>query len=269
MNALLILAGLLSFNIAFSQGLGVNKTRVKPLIVITGESNAGGRGSNSDATSAEKAKRTSYILNNVTLKLEQLQVGVNNTLLHTNFLDALGYHGWEIQLANQVDSGTFISAPMYFLKAGMGGSTISQWTVGNVSGYWDSLQKRMDTAITLLTTLNQGRRPDIYIFYTQGINDILNGVDTATWRVATEAHFSKIRAKYGHVPIFMTYLPTFQPGYPQDYNPVIDRIAAEMTEVYPIKTDDASKVDSAHWDYAGLKLVARRMIAALLANYTL
>ncbi len=61
----------------------------------------------------------------------------------------------------------------------------------------------------------------------------------------------------------MTYLP---PGR-TTYNPKITEIASEVTNCYAIITSDATLRDASHWDYAGCKLIAARMVAILKAHY--
>jgi len=235
-----------------------------PLIVFTGESNSGGYALNSEATTEELAPRPAVqILNNTSLVFEALDIGTNNLIGHTGLSNGTT-HGWELMLANRVEAGTFIPSPCYLVKTGQGASTIAQWDVGDASGYWNTFQTRVDEAIDLLTTLT-GSAPSIYLFYSQGINDAIAGTSTATWKTKTLAHWDKIRAKYGQVPIVAT---KFMSNY-SAYNTAIDEVVAQRQDAYAVVTSDATLRDANHWDYAGMKLVSGRMQDVFLQNYAI
>lgn len=235
-----------------------------PLIIFTGESNSGGYALNTQATSDELLPRAGVqILNNDTLIFEDLDIGTNNLIGHAGLSNG-PTHGWELMLANRVEGTTFIPAPCYLVKTGQGASTIAQWDEGDGSGYWTTFQARVDEAIDLLTTLT-GSAPAPYIFYSQGINDSLASTAVETWKTKTLAHWDKIRAKYGMVPIvatkFMSYYST--------YNTAIDEIVAQRQDTYAVETQDATLRDTNHWDYAGMKLVSSRMQEVFLQNYAI
>lgn len=235
-----------------------------PLIIFTGESNSGGYALNSQALSGEIAPRSSIqILNNNTMLFEALDIGTNNIIGHAG-LAPDQTHGWELMLANRVEAGTFIPSPCYLVKTGQGGSLIEQWAEGAAEGYWDIFQDRVDTAITLLTTLT-GSAPTPYIFYSQGINNALNSGTAPAWITNTLAHFDKIRAKYGNVPIVMTKFMSTHPIL----NAAIDELVPQRSGVYSVFTEDATLRDVNHWDYTGMKLVSSRMQEVLLQNYAI
>lgn len=234
------------------------------LIIFSGESNSGGKALNTDATTNELAVRPKVkILNNSTLLLEDLHIGVNNNIGHDNLINGTT-HGWELGLGNIVDSGN-LPNPIYITKTGQGGSGIDQWNPTATVKYYDSLTKRVDSAKKLITAINNGVAPNLYLFYSQGINDALYVPnDSANWISKTEAHFANIRARYGSVPIFITYLP---PAF-NSYNARITQICSEVTECYAIQTSDLPMQDSYHWNYSAMKTIASRMIATLKSHYT-
>lgn len=238
------------------------------LIIFSGESNSGGYGFNSQATPAELQPRASVqILNNFTMNFEDLKIGVNNKLGHTgNEYNWYTTHGWELQLANRSD-GTLLNSPnVYLVKTGQGGSRISDWAEGGIynsgaftANCWDTMQKRVDTAIALLKR-QSGKSPKIYLFYSQGINDAVSSTDIKVWETETKAHFSKIRVKYGNLPIIMTrFMSEFEA-----YNSAINDITATVDNCYAVTTYDAALNDRHHWSYEGLKLIADRMIDILI-----
>src|ERR1044072_1981924 len=104
------------------------------LFIFNGESNSGGLGANSGATSHELSVRSSIqILNNYTLLFEDLHIGVNNILQHAGFNDSgpnNQNHGWELGLANKVEANAFPQTQAHLVKTGQGGSLINEWNVG-------------------------------------------------------------------------------------------------------------------------------------------
>jgi hypothetical protein len=255
---------------AKTQSIRISATPVKHilpsipayLIFFSGESNSGGKVDNSLATTYEKSIRASVtILNNNSLQFESLHIGVNNLIGHSGFTCCI-YHGWELGLANSADSNTLVT-PVYLAKTGQGGSGIQQWTIGNALGYYDSLTKRIDTARKLLTTLNGGKAPALYLWYSQGINDANNNLDTATWKAATKLHFANLRARYGLMPIFIAYIMP-NTAMKITYNLAITALCNEITDCYPIIVSDlVVQSDTNHWDYPSMKIIAQRMIASL------
>lgn len=239
-----------------------------PLIIIAGESNAGGLALNTELSASEAAIRPFIkILNNENLTFESLHIGGNNMMLHAGLPGGVT-HGIENGLANSADSGTFGGLiPVYILKAGIGLSQIHWWNDSTYLYYdlnaWEQLKMRLDTAIKLLRPLNSGAPPKLYFFWTQGINDSLNSIPSAAWKDSTKVFFVKLRQRYGNIPIFMTYLT---PDY-TSYNARVTELAAEVDNFYAIQTDDADLEDVNHWDYTGWKLIATRFIYTLLAHY--
>jgi hypothetical protein len=231
-----------------------------PLIVFTGESNSGGRALNSVASPAERAERSSVkILNNTSLTFENLDIGTNNLLGHAGITPA-AEHSWELQLARRVEASDFGIPLVYIVKTGQGGTKIVDWADGATSylstNCWQLLKDRVDAALALL----QAAQPlpvQIYIFYSQGINDHVAGTDITTWKTNTIAHLAKIRTRYGStVKIVMTKFPsaTFS-----SYNTAIDEITASDQYTFSSPTEDPP-FSSNHWTYNGQKLVADRLI---------
>lgn len=276
MKPLLTLFSFLLLGCTKAQVLGVitnsstSSTTQKTLIIFTGESNSGGDAPNSSATSGELAPRSEVqIWHNYNNNFTNLDIGTNNLLGHKD-LDpekATVSHGWELQLANRVSDGD-LPNPVYLVKTGQGSTRIAHWAEGatySTVNPWAKFQARVDSAITYLTA-TYGQAPRLFIFYSQGINDMNAATATATWKAATKAHLQKIRAKYGStVPIFMTKI--YISGY-TTYNTAIDEIAAEEPYTYAVSTSGATSGSNiVHWDYAGMKLVANNLINTMLTNY--
>ncbi len=231
---------------------------VNPLFLFYGESNAEGLASDLDATAPELASTDALrLLNPANLLIEDMDIGFNN-YRGEGQEEPTFRHGWELQLANRVRENTFSVSQVHLVKSGFGGKTVAQ--LSNPSDCWTALTTRMNAALAIDPTLNP------ILFYSQGINDSIAGTNIATWKASTVALFAAIRALYGaDMPIIWPKLMT---GY-STFNTAIDEVAASIENCWTVETTDLSLEDSFHWDYAGMKTMADRMIDKLLENYTI
>ena len=257
--------------LAFSDGTAwrrvtdrlVVTSAVVPLLILSGESNAGGLAVNAYATVTELMARSAVqILNNTSLSLEPLQVGVNNLIGHAT-LAANATHGFELGLANTVDAGRWTQSQIYMVKTGQGGSTIAQWASGNASGYWTTALARFNAVKAAIQAA--GKTPLPVIVWSQGINDMIANTAVATWKAQTMAHFARLRTEWGAAtPILMTAFtnPPLGSGATlyATYNTAMAEIAAADPNTFVIDTADATAVDPAHWDYRGLLTITERIV---------
>ncbi len=232
------------------------------LLIFTGESNSGGRAANSDALPSEIGVRSGVqILNNNSLTFEDLDIGVNNLIGHYGLESiATTAHGFELELANMVDEGT-LPNPTYLVKAGQGGTHIADWAGnGNYTGHeiYNILVDRVEAGISEVTSLT-GFSPQVYMFYSQGLNDLNTPVET--WKSETIAHFERMRGEFGDFGILMTQFNMV--GY-ESINTAIQQICNSTPKVYPAYSSSAPLTDPLHWDYIGMKLISRRLINKLL-----
>jgi len=229
----------------------LSPTDPRLLIIIAGESNSGGYALNSDATSTELAPRNAVkILNNATLTFQTLQIGRNNLVGHYG-LDPTTTHGVELELANQAEKLPADCLPIFLVKTGQGGSKICQWASGGA--YFDTFRERVTAAKKLL--IGQQVRPVVLI--SLGINDAIACTPIEQWKLEMNDLVWRLRKEVGgEPPIIMTQ---FMPRYAQ-LNSAINQICAEVPSVYSVDTRDVSLRDANHWDYAGMKLVARRIL---------
>lgn len=194
-------------NTAFVRNELNNISKIRYLFVIAGESNAGGYATNAGLTAFDIAPKPNLkIWNNTSSVFQPLQIGTNNLLGHTGTPDN-ATHGLERSLTVEIEN--ILGLPeAYLVKAGQGGSAIAQWSVGNASGYLTTLTNRFNAARTALTTAGYTVRP--ILIWMNGINDAVNGTVPATFRTATQAHFTQIRALMGaNTPIiFPKIMPT-------------------------------------------------------------
>jgi hypothetical protein len=244
------------------------------LIVFAGESNSGGQAANSYATSGELAARNLKILNNTSLSaFDALNIGTNNLTGHLG----LGYvsttaHAWELELANQYDAGVFGDRVVYLVKAGQGGTNISQWLPGatysaessSVEPYATFID-RVSAAIPLVTSL-EGEAPDVYLFWSQGINDASTG-DIPTWKSNTQTVFANMRSDLGiTLPIYSTQFQGMS-GLTNINNAIATLSVSNYHVIDTTGAETAEVMDGAgiHWGYHGAKTVANNLITALLA----
>jgi hypothetical protein len=226
----------------------------KLLVIITGESNAGGYALNTDAKPEELAPRKSVkILNNETLKFEDLDIGENNILGHAG-LETIGTHSFELELANLADKFPAGELPVYLLKTGQGGSRIAQWAIDRP--YYATFLERLHAAQKSL----DGVEVEPVVFFTLGINDALDGTKLEDWKSAVKVHFIHLRKELGpDTPIVMTRLmKQFAP-----YNAAIEEICAEVSNTYSVDTLDIPLRDPYHWNYTGMKRITNRMFDVL------
>jgi lysophospholipase L1-like esterase len=233
-------------------------------VIMTGESNSGGIAKNSDATVAERASRSVVkIWNNDNGGFENLLIGTNNLLDHTG-LTGTSYgtttHSWELGLGNKVEEGVF-ATPLYLVKRGFGGSRLSEWNVGGT--YMTKFTNTYNAAKAALEAAGVTQYNKA-ILYSHGINDAILGTSAATYKTQVIDHIANMRSVVGaNTIVLMTRI--MEPSY-NSFNQKIDEICNELTNVFPIPTEDCGKEDANHWNYSGQKLIAYRMASALTIN---
>lgn len=243
---------------------------VHTLIDMRGESNIAGQAENTDLDSAELLPRPLVqILNNTSLLFEDLEIGVNNSLGHTGIgAHAYDWHGMEAGLANAVEAGDlddYAVSPIHLVKNGHGGAKIDQLSEGgNYMGTdcWQLGIDRLAAANTQLASLYPSETIRKVMWFSQGINDSVNGTNPIDWKPLVINYFAAYRALNGDCKIYMTkfYEPLFSA-----FNDKIDEIAAEVDDCWAIDTAGAELApDNYHWTDAGIKEVANRIIAQML-----
>lgn len=241
------------------------------LIIIAGESNSGGIALNSYATSPELAKRKLKILNNSTLSsFDSLDIGSNNLVGHCGLQYAASTgHGLELQIANSYDSGYFGNRNVYLCKAGQGGTVISQWadeatyTAETTVEPYDIYFERVDSAIAIIT--RNDTIPRCILIWSQGINN--GGGYPTSWKNGTKSLFTDMRSQITSLPIYITRFDSMSDYY---YTQMTE-IASELSDIAIISSAgcETSQVVAGagfHWGYTGMKVLARRLIAAIIED---
>jgi len=226
----------------------------KLLVIITGESNSGGYALNSEATREEVSARPAVqILDNDALVFRPLDIGTNNLLGHKG-LKPTETHGFELELANWAERLPKSRLPVYLVKTGQGGSRIVEWAADG--RYFQTFRDRVAAAKRLLS--DEDVRP--VILFSLGINDAIAGTPLEEWSPAVEEHLGRMRREVGgEPPIVMT---RFMARYAA-YNAAIEEICRRVPCTTSVETLDAPLRDANHWNYAGMKLVAGRMLDAV------
>jgi hypothetical protein len=114
------------------------------------------------------------------------------------------------------EAGRFPS-PIFLVKAGQGGSQISDWQTGATCGYWEKLVIRYNAAVALIHAMGYTNINTV-VMYSQGINDAGGGdtnptchpsptvTPTPTWVTRTQDYFAtRLRPLVGATtPIIMS-----------------------------------------------------------------
>lgn len=258
---------------------GILPTDSNTLIVIQGESNAAGNALNTQAQAFELASRPSVqILNHPSNAFLNLQVPINSQQ-NSFFGDTV--HGFDLDLANIVDSGFFATKPVHLCKIGISGGYICQWQPGgcapagggSVFDAWDGYMPYMDSAVSKMKQLGKPFR--IAIWQSIGLNDRFGqGTNPTTFQSEMGTYRANVRARYSRPDIqFLSTnfnnppgpnLPAGQ-GLTWDWSYIWTNMANADPLFHNIPVIGATYRDgSSHWDYYGMKLIAHNMTDTML-----
>jgi len=230
------------------------------LFLFIAESNSGGVAFNSNALPSEVGLRTLNLWKNIENDgFYKCNIGVNNLLGHSGlpYPQTLGWHGWELELANQVDAGIFQVDNTFLVKAGQGGSLIANWAAG--SSYYNTLVSRMDGAIADINSRNN-LPIKIFVMYTQGINDGIASTNATTWYNATNDYMNRLKAKYADIQHFyVTNIMHKTASYIAIDNK-INELGQSRQDVTIIPTNWSWDYNDNHWGYTEMKRMASVML---------
>lgn len=198
------------------------------------------------------------ILNNTTLTLQTLQIGVNNNLGHQDLPPNTTF-GWELGLANVLTEN---GETVYLLKTGQGGSTIAQWEEGNPSGYWATFVTRWNALVDQMAAIGLSPAPEVW--YSQGQNDEIAGTNVITWGNATILHLQKIRDLVGlTTQVYMTGLPDAVAFEAETQSICFADPFSEYIDTADLTTFPA---DIYHWDKKSMEWLSMRLNQFSAAN---
>ncbi len=231
-------------------------SRLVPVFIFQGESNSGGYALNTDATAAELAPRPCVqIFDNIGLQsFSALDIGTNNLLDHSG-LPPTDTHGWELELANQVEAGQWWDSTVYLIKTGQGGSRVDEWGVGSV--FWTKFLERTRNGLALLRAM--GKVPIVYFWVSHLGNDAIQGTPEATAFANIKELHTRMVDEVGYAPIIMTKFMDSCAG--SAWNDAIDQYGVDDHLVLPVEPSQDTR-DANHWNYVGMKFMADQMKAA-------
>jgi hypothetical protein len=235
----------------------------KTLIIILGESNAGGNALNSDATAGELAARSRVkIWNNNINKFESLDIGTNNLLKHTGLESTYNvYHGFELQLAYYTEADNF-GDTLYIIKAGHGGTRIANWSDGTIystmlNSCWNEFKRRYLLTKPYLDQYNL----QIEVLITIGINDAVAQTTGATFKTKAQSFIDTIVSELNPNHIYFTEIMQ-NDAYYIAINDKIIELDTDNSIVTTVSVTGAALKDTNHWSYAGMKTIVDNMVTA-------
>lgn len=244
-------------------GSGIESNLYNTLIVFLAESNSGGVAFNSNALPSELGERNLNLWKNLTndgfynCNIGILATGGNNLLGHDTFSQNNGWHGWELELANEIDLGLFDYNTTFLVKAGQGGSKISQW--GATSPYYTTMLTRIDGALSAISAINN-KPTKIFFMYTHGINDAIALTDPTVWYNSVNAMFDRLKIRYSNaMHIYATNIMLTNANYIA-INDKINLLATNRPDFTAIPTNNSFDYDGNHWGYTEMKRIAGVML---------
>lgn len=248
-------------------GGGAGGTDSVILIVIMGDSNAGGNAPNTDLTTPQLAVRPVVQIfdGDVTGTFQNLHIGSNNQ--QSSFLPNT-VHGLESSIANQVDS-LHLTNPTYIVKIGVSGSYICQWlprtgAACRPSGsLWTNWMPTVDLAIAQLTA--RGLKFKLVFWQSIGTNDrFIVHTNPDTFRNQMQEYRNAVRARYPTIPniYFLSTNYNNPPTSTFDWAYIWPLMASDdpyFKEIPAYGTTYIGGGDITHWNDAGFQLLGKEM----------
>lgn len=232
------------------------------LFVFSGESNAQGCALNTFPTISELSPQPQLqIWNSVDNEFQDLHIGYNNILRDRILGNSTLFHGWELQLSNILRQQ---SKTAYLIKTAQCGTKIIDWDSSGV--LFHDMRSKLDSALREIRRLNPNKGIQVFVFYSQGINDCLYGqTSTVEWKTRTVEHLKNIRNITGR----NTRIILCQNLYAyNNYNQTMEDISLEDTTGLTsfVTADSVTTQDpdtwgmyGVHYDYNGYKLLTDKM----------
>ena len=240
------------------------------VIIITGQSNADGRGVNADAIPTELAINTDvkvYTLyadyggsvgnyRFIDLDVEQNNMQINP--IHAPF----DFHGVELGLGANFTS-YFPNEKLYIIKKAIGGTGIIESLPGGsvYETLWNTYTKN---AINDLIT--QGKRPFVYYYFHQGETDA-NDTDYPFYSDRLDSLISQWRSNLGtELPFMFAEILEFGTSGTKEaeINQQFQDRADVSKHIEVVQATDLTNVgDSQHYDYEAQKAISERLLTKM------
>jgi len=254
----------------FTQSLSSSSNFILPIngvrvLIVSGQSNAGGRALNTDAAAGELLPNSDIqIFSLYPLGSEQfydLDIEQNN--MQTNPVNApFSFHGVELGLGNEFVN-SFNNEVLYLIKKAIGGTKIIESLPGGsvYDSLWPSYVKK---AINQL--INAGKRPFVYFYFHQGEGDA-NDIDYLNYSANLDTLIAQWRTNLGNELPFL-FAEILELGASGTRESEINQFfldkanASQFIEVVTAK-DLTNNGDNQHYDYAAQKIIANRVLVGM------
>lgn len=231
---------------AISTSKFVQLPGIANLIILTGDSNASGRGLNSSATAGELSDMSRIMTQNT-------GTGWFDTLSTSNNGGSGTYHGVELPIS-EIMYG-YYAEPLYLIKSGVGGSVISEWIDGGT--YWNTWQSRILQGVDTLLDIYPSLR--ITYMWVGGSNDATVTL-APQYAGNIETMLTELRAILGSDMVFISPKILDADIYTDQINAVLDSLQTNDPYVRTCPSSGVSNSDGLHYNYSGLKSVGAMVL---------
>lgn len=215
---------------------------------LTGQSNAGGNGFNSQALPSEIDLTSSvYIKSKVNTTINQLDISSGNNI--PNISNA---HGIELGLSLGYEND--FTYPLYLSKRAVGGSTLEDNLPGGpvYDEFWPDFMKYM-----INFYLGEGKRVFVDLIFIQGEAEA-NATDIASHAGLFDQWVSQWQTNLGN-ELPLSVVQIYQSNtYTAQVNQNFANKAATEPYLNVIQASELTTNDGLHYDYASFKIIAER-----------
>lgn len=229
---------------------GIVSDEYVPVLIITGQSNANGRGDNDDADPSEITPKPNVQIltaNSSGGVFADLSVGGSNNG------STGGLHGIELGLSLRYLEA-FPDKTLYIIKHAVGGSSIDQNLPGGT--VYDALKPIIDSGINQILSL--GKKPHIHFYYSQGEAEA-NSVSVLEFKEKL-ARLMNIHSFSIDVNLHFIFPEIITSGnlnpYDSQVNDIFSDFDVSKRNVSVIKSESYPTDDDIHWNYLGNKMLA-------------
>jgi hypothetical protein len=194
---------------------------------------------------------------------EPLHLGVNNALAHSG----LGpeYHGIAAGFKPYLDANPAVRRPVYYIEAGQGGSTLSEWDPGDP--YHSSMLTRVQMAKDHFAA--NGITVAWKIFFSIGINDFLasSPITPAEYQAGMIQLIAEARSAIGVGTAAKVLSPMFMdnwrsPFAAQAYTDLHEALPGLVTNFELLPTNTLPTGDPNHWSGPSYQTMGGMVLAA-------